>query len=43
MASEDDEMEAFYGHEKTEADFQADEEEKIRVAEEEYDNESEEG
>ena len=38
MSYEDDMMEAYYGFEDTEDDFQSDQEEKIRVAEERYDN-----
>ena len=42
MAHEDDLMESYYGWENTEDDFQAYQEEKIRKAEEEYDNREEE-
>ena len=38
MSYEDDMMEAYYGFENTEEDFQADQDEKIRVAEERLDN-----
>lgn len=38
MAQEDDEMEKYCGFENTEEDFEADQDEKIRVAEERLDN-----
>lgn len=38
MSHEDDQMESYYGFEDTEEDFEAEQEEKVRVAEERLDN-----